>query len=123
MVLVDTSIWVHHLRRGNAHLQSLLQEDRVLIHPFIAGELACGHLKNRAEILYLLSALPHATLVEFEEVLHFIETRKLMGKGIGFIDVHLLASAQLSKILLWTEDKGLLKMAADLKLLYQPASD
>ena len=107
MVLVDTSIWISHLRDGNVGLEVLLNDGSVICHPFIVGELACGHLKNRSEILSLLQALPMATNADNEEVMRFIENYHLMGKGLGYIDMHLLASAILSKIPLWTFDKKL----------------
>jgi len=107
MVLVDTSVWVEHFRRGNIGLDVLLIEGQAVCHPFVVGELACGNLKNRFQILSLLSALPAALVAEHEEVMQFIETHHLMGKGLGYIDVHLLASAILTGIPLWTLDKRL----------------
>ena len=119
MVLVDTSVWVSHFRWGNVHLQSLLIEDVVVCHPFIIGELACGHLRNRKEILSLLQFLPSVKMLDPVEVLEFIEQDHLMGLGIGFIDVHLLASALLNRVSLWTFDKKLRQATAKLKILYQ----
>ncbi len=116
MFLVDTSVWVAHLRKGNIGLESFLNEGLVLGHPFIAGELACGNLHNRAEILTHLAALPQAMLASHGEVLHFIETYRLMGKGLGYVDVHLLASARLSRVSLWTLDKRLQNAAKNLGL-------
>ncbi len=107
MILVDTSVWVEHFRNGNIGLDTLLQEGQVVCHPFIVGELACGNIKNRSRILSLLSTLPIAHTAEHEEVMHVIETYQLMGKGLGYIDVHLLASAMLTNIPLWTLDKRL----------------
>ncbi len=118
MVLVDTSIWVSHLRTGEAPLKALLQRDEVLCHPFIVGELACGNITNRQEILSLLQALPMARMATHEEVLTFVEVHGLMGVGLGFIDVHLLASALLSKALLWTADKQLNQASATLHAAY-----
>ncbi|MBW2048327.1 MAG: VapC toxin family PIN domain ribonuclease [Deltaproteobacteria bacterium] len=112
MVLVDTSIWVTHLRQGSRQLERLLMDAKVMCHPFIIGELACGNLQNRDEIISLLQSLPMAPMIEFDEFLFFIEKNRLMGKGIGFVDVELLASAQLAEIALWTADKKL-KSAAD----------
>ena len=112
MVLVDTSIWVTHLRQGSQQLEKLLMDAEVMCHPFIIGELACGNLKNRNEIIRLLHSLPMAETIEFDEFLFFIDKNHLMGKGIGFVDVHLLASTQLTGVLLWTADKRL-KTAAD----------
>ncbi|MBM4300744.1 MAG: type II toxin-antitoxin system VapC family toxin [Deltaproteobacteria bacterium] len=116
MVLVDTSIWVAHLRHGAIGLEALLHEGRVVCHPFIVGELACGNIRNRLEIISLLQKLPEAIRAEHEEVMQFIETYGLMGKGLGYIDVHLLASAMLTGIPLWTLDKRLNETAIKLGL-------
>ena len=118
MVLVDTSIWVTHLRRGNRQLEKLLMDAEVMCHPFIIGELACGNLKNRNEIISLLQSLPLAPTIEFDEFIFFIDRNHLMGKGIGFVDVHLLASAQLTGIPLWTADKRLKSAADQLELTF-----
>lgn len=107
MVLVDTSIWINHLRNSDHHLEKLLFEGEVVCHPHIIGELACGNMKNRKEIISLLQSLPQTPLVEFEEFLFFIEQNQLHGKGIGFVDIHLLASAKLDQVSLWTADKRL----------------
>lgn len=116
MVLVDTSVWVAHLREGHAGLAVLLNEGQVMCHPLIIGELACGNLKNRSKILSLLCALPSVIVAEHDEVMDLIENRSLMGKGLGYIDMHLLASALLSKVTLWTFDKKLNQVAAPLGL-------
>ncbi|MBI4691062.1 MAG: PIN domain-containing protein [Nitrospirae bacterium] len=105
MVLVDTSVWVSHLCDGNPGLERLLNDGEVVCHPFIVGELACGNLKNRKEILSYLQSLPMAILAEDEEVLRFVENNQLMGKGLGYIDVHLIASSVLTEVPLWTFDK------------------
>ena len=118
MVLVDTSIWVKYLRHGNRHLEKLLFDAEVVCHPFIIGELACGNIKNRSEILSLLQSLPMVSTIEFDEFLFFIDRNKLMGMGIGFVDIHLLASVQLSGIPLWTADKKLRSAAIKLSLAY-----
>ena len=107
MYLVDTSVWVDHLRSGNERLKALLHEEQVLCHPFVIGELACGTLRNRQEILRLLRTLPSARIAENGEVLHFLEARKLYGKGIGWVDASLLASAVLTGCELWTLDQPL----------------
>lgn len=116
MVIVDTSVWVHHLRWGSAQLKVLLHETQVMCHDFILGELACGSLKNRREILSLLTSFPRAPVVNQEEVLYFIESHSLMAAGIGFIDAHLLASAQLINTPLWTLDHSLKRVAEKLEL-------
>ena len=119
MILVDTSVWVDHLRSPNARLASELEAGRVLIHPFVVGELACGNLKNRREVLELLGTLPFAPMATHAEALDFLEARALMGRGIGFIDVHLLASAALaSPARLWTADRSLAAAASELHLAY-----
>lgn len=116
MVLVDTSVWVAHLRGGDAELGELLNDAQVACHPFVIGELACGNLKNRLEILSLLEALPIVTVAEHEEVMRFIENHKLTGRGIGYVDVHLLTSVALTGLPLWTFDKELIEVAVDLGL-------
>ncbi len=119
MVLVDTSIWINHLRDGDRHLEKLLFDGDVLCHPHIIGELACGNLKNRKEIIGLFQSLPVAPVVEFQEFLYFIEQNKLSGRGIGVVDIQLLASTQLGQVPLWTADKRLKAVAADLDLSYK----
>ncbi len=118
MVLVDTSVWIDHFKKGNTSLEKLLLDMEVVCHPFIIGELACGNLKNSKEILSLLHSLPTAPLLEHDEVLYFIERKKLMGIGIGLIDVHLLASAHLAHAPLWTIDKKLLNASDALGVSY-----
>ena len=98
MILVDTSVWVAHLRQGAIGLEALLNEGRVVCHPFVIGELACGNLERRSEILVHLQALPQANPAEHEEVMQFIENYRLMENGLGYIDMHLLASALLTKV-------------------------
>jgi predicted nucleic acid-binding protein len=110
MVLVDTSIWIDHFRNDNNMLKELLNNNEVLIHPFILGELACGSMRNRVEILNLLKELPLAVVADNQEVLKLIENKKLYGKGIGFIDAHLIASALLTKVRLLTMHKPLEKV-------------
>lgn len=119
MILVDTSVWVDHLRDGTPALAAALEQGRVLMHPFVLGELACGNLKNRGEVLQLLGELPAASMATDPEALDFIERRALMGRGIGYVDVHLLASVALAGTAqLWTRDKRLAAVAADLELAY-----
>lgn len=108
MILVDTSVWVDHLRRGDPGLVDLLERSLVLMHPFVVGEIACGTLHHRESILELLQDLPAAAVAEGDEVLRFIASRALHGKGIGNVDVHLLASVALTEgASLWTRDKKL----------------
>jgi len=119
VVIVDTHIWITHLRQGSRHLEELLLDAQVVCHPFIIGELACGNIKNRDEFLSLLQSLPMAPTVTLDELLFFIERNKLMGMGIGFVDAHLLSSAQLSRTPLWTFDKRLKSAAIELKVAYE----
>jgi len=118
MILVDTSVWVDHLRAGNRTLHSLLEDAEVLAHPFVIGELACGALRNREEVLTLLQALPEALAAEHEEVMHVVDREQLFGRGIGWIDAHLLTSARLSRAALWTLDRRLSRIAAALDLAF-----
>lgn len=118
MILVDTSVWVDHLRGGNRRLESLLDDGDVLIHPFVIGELACGALRNRDQVLALLQALPEVNTAEHSEVIAFLDRGRLYGRGIGWIDAHLLASARLSDAPLWTLDRRLSRIAAALKMSF-----
>ncbi len=119
MVLVDTSVWINHFRDGDPHLEKLLFNGEVVCHTHVIGELACGNLKNRQEILSLLQDLPLTPIVDFSEYLFFIEQHQLSGKGIGFVDIHLLASAKLGQVPLWTVDKRLETASAGLDLKYK----
>jgi predicted nucleic acid-binding protein len=119
MVLVDTSVWVDHLRRGLPELAAQLDAAAAVCHPFVLGELACGNLRNRREILDLLHTLCTCPVAAHEEVLHFIESNRLMGLGLGYVDVHLLASARLAHLPLWTLDRPLRSAAARLRVAYQ----
>jgi len=118
MILVDTSVWVDYLRAGEPALASLLGDGNVLMHPFVLGELACGTLRNRQEVLELLARLPMAPSATDAEALDFIEQRALMGRGIGYIDVHLLAAVCLDgRARLWTRDRRLASAAVDLDVI------
>lgn len=118
MILVDTSVWVRHLRMGDKRLEDLLQEGEVCCHPFVIGELACGNLKHRGTVLSLLQALPSVPVAENEEVLAFLESEKFFGRGLGWIDAHLLASGMLASSPIWTLDASLKRAAALLKIDY-----
>jgi hypothetical protein len=113
-VIVDTSVWIDHLRRGNRQLVARLGRGIILCHPFVIGELACGNLRNREEVLVLLAALPSARISDHEEALVLVQTHRLAGRGLGWVDVHLLASALLSRVPLWTFDRRLQEVAAEL---------
>lgn len=120
MILVDTSVWIDHLRRGSSALGEALEREEVMTHPFVIGELACGNLKNRREVLDLLAALPSTVVATGEETLHFIDQRRLMGRGIGWVDVHLLASVMMTEAAqLWTRDKRLGAIAAELRIGFE----
>ena len=113
MILVDTSVWVEHLRGGLPRLATLLQEGEVLTHPWVIGELACGNLRSRQQVLELLQGLPAATVASDAEVLLLIEREQLMGRGIGYVDAHLVAAARLSHCRLWTQDRRLAAVAEE----------
>ena len=121
MILVDTSVWVDHLRKSDRGLAELLTASNVLMHPFVIGELACGNLRERDQILALLKNLPRAGVATDNEVLFSIERHTLMGRGLGFVDVHLLASVALhGTARLWTRDKRLRAAADSLGLGHAP---
>jgi predicted nucleic acid-binding protein len=107
LILVDTSVWIDHLRQGDASLTGILQGGRVLSHPFVIGELATGNLRQRDKILHALQGLPRAVVAQDTEVMDLIERETLFGSGLGYIDVHLLASVRLSAAWLFTRDKRL----------------
>ena len=111
MILVDTSLWVDHLRWGNKRLVGLLEDGDVACHPFIIGELTLGTLANRSRILEYLSNLPVLPIADHDEVLALVEGRQLMGTAIGWVDAHLLASSLLAHAPIWTEDKPLARQA------------
>lgn len=120
MILVDTSVWVNHLRAGCQPLARLLNDHLVLTHPFVIGELACGNLSRRSEVLRLLADLPQVIAATDPEVLFFIERHQLMGRGIGYIDAHLLAAASLSGgASIWTRDLRLDTAAQELRLAHR----
>jgi len=118
MVLVDTSVWIFHFRQGSDELAGLLNDGNVLNHPFIVGELACGNLKDRGAILSYLNLLPMGIVAGHHEVVSFIEMKQLMGKGLGYVDLHLLASTVLTGVSIWTLDEKLAKAAQDLGIKY-----
>lgn len=117
MILVDTSVWVDHLRAGDAAVVRALERAEVFVHPFVIGELACGRLRNREKVLDLLRKLPATPAATDDEALVFLEVRGLMGRGLGWVDVHLLASAALSDgVRLWSRDRRLMEVATELGL-------
>jgi hypothetical protein len=117
LILVDTSVWIDHLRKDDAFLVELLDAGRVLTHPFVIGELALGHLRQRDVVLAALSALPHAEVAQEAEVLRFIDHKNLFGRGIGYVDAHLLAAARLTaEAEFWTKDSRLHQVAHGLGL-------
>ena len=111
-VLVDTSVWIDHLHRSDPELVALLRETLVVMHPAVLGELACGTLPNRQEFLALWLSLPRVTGVSFEEAITLLENKMLWGRRLGWTDIHLLATALVSRSMLWTRDR-ILQQAAD----------
>jgi predicted nucleic acid-binding protein len=107
VILVDTSVWIEHLRKGSAKLKELLERELAATHPFVIGELACGGLKRRREFLADIAVLPCLPQADQSEVLEFVEGHRLWSKGLGWVDVHLLAAALLSNCSIWTLDKAL----------------
>jgi len=122
-MLVDTSIWVEHLRHNQLRLVSLLHREEVQCHPFIIGKLACGSTIRRSEILQLLRRLPSVPVVENEEVMTFVERHRLMGRGIGWVDAHLLASSVLAAVPFWSADRRLAAVARSLRVYGEPQLD
>jgi predicted nucleic acid-binding protein len=117
LILVDTSIWVDHLRSRDARLTRLLDDRQISIHPFVVGELAVGHLRNRDEILFMLTLLPVTAVASHDEALRFITNFSLAGRGLGYIDIHLLAAVSLTpETSLWSKDKRLRSAAEDLSI-------
>jgi len=116
VILVDTSIWVNHLRRHDAVLAAHLEAGEVLCHPYVIGEIGLGLLKQRQKVLELLAALPSASVVSHDEAMAFVEQRSLAGRGIGWVDIHLAASAVVSRAKLWTADRRLAAVARVLRL-------
>jgi predicted nucleic acid-binding protein len=117
MILADTSVWIDHLRKGDAELGRLLNAAQVLTHPFVIGEIALGHLRQRALVLGSLMDLPRAKAADDEEAMAFIEVHSLFGLGIGFLDAHLLAAVKFTPgASLWTRDKRLAAAAGKLGL-------
>lgn len=121
MILVDTSIWIQHLRHGDLFLTSLLEKGEVLSHPWVIGELALGNLRKRGEVLRLLGDLPRALVASEDELIVMIDKEGLYGSGIGYVDAQLLASARLtSDARLWTGERRLAAMAQRFRIGFQP---
>jgi len=117
VILVDSSIWIDHFRSRDDALFDLLSRGRILVHPFVTGEIALGHVRNRALIVRDLRKQKQAVIASDDEVLQFIEREKLFGTGIGYVDAHLLASVRLTaEATLWTRDKRLHDVARRLNL-------
>jgi predicted nucleic acid-binding protein len=122
VILVDTTVWVDHLRGGDKALTALLETGAVLIHPFVVGELALGNLRQRKTVLSALWDLPRAGVATDAEVLHFVDQHELYGRGLGYVDAHLLAAVRLTAgAELWTKDKRLHGIADQLRLAIAPS--
>ena len=118
MILADTSIWIRHFREGEPKLSALLADGVIAMHPFILGELACGSLKSRAEVLAHMKTLPPLPMADDEEVLYLIDHHRLMAKGLGYIDMHLLSAVKMNAFRLWTIDRRLAAAADGLGIGY-----
>ena len=119
MILADSSVWINHLIDDDPHLVSLLDDDQILIHPMVIGELACGNMRDRDDVMRMLRRLPGIPTATHDEVMFFIERHRFMGRGIGFIDAHLLAAAVMSApTQLWTKDRRLMALATQLGVAY-----
>ena len=116
MILIDSSVWMDHFRNPSRRLMALLDAEEGCTHPFVIGEVACGNLKNRKEIIALLHALPSVHRADDDEILFFIERHRLNGRGVGLIDIHLLASCLTDQCYLWTADKRLQTVAQQLQI-------
>jgi predicted nucleic acid-binding protein len=119
VILADSSVWIDHFRRGNGALADALENGLIVSHPFVIGEVACGTIRRRAEILTLLKQLDSTPTVANAEALRLAEERRLMGRGVGWIDVHLLASSLLAHVRLWSLDRRLSAIARELGLAYR----
>jgi predicted nucleic acid-binding protein len=111
MILIDTSVWIDHIRSPERRLTDFLHAKLVLTHPLVIEEMACGHLKDRPRIIHLMHSLPSARIATHDEVLGLISNQKLYGVGLGAVDVHLIASAMLTKSRIWTKDKAFAREA------------
>ena len=121
MILIDSSVWIDHLRSADADLAQLLNHGQVLAHPFVIGELSLGNLRQRAVIIGALQDLPKAVVADDAEVMGFIDRHALFGRGIGYVDAHLLASVRLTPdAMLWTRDRRLHEIAADMGIAATP---
>ena len=120
--LVDTSVWIDHFRTNSPALCRLLDEDLVMCHPLVIGELACGNMKHRSVILDSMAVLPATPMIDYQELLTFIETHKLFGQGLSWIDVHLLASTLLQQVTLWTLDHPLRHAARKLRCSFESSN-
>ncbi len=115
MILADTSVWVDHLRTPNDQLQGLLDRRQIIIHPFVVGELALGNMRQRARTLFALKRLPRAMVARDSDVLSLIDNHRLHGRGVGYIDVHLLASTLITpEAVIWSRHRRLMAVADDL---------
>ncbi len=119
MILIDSSVWIDHFRNENKVLSTLLLQGAVVMHEFIMSELAIGNFKNRKAILSLLDSIPKLSKLTHDEFIYFLEKNSFYGKGVGFIDIHLLGSTKLAGVKIWTLDKRLLKLARSQKLNYE----
>jgi predicted nucleic acid-binding protein len=118
MILVDSSVWIDHFRKTEPRLEALLVHELVSLHPFVLGELACGNLSTRTETIARLEKLPVAAVASEPQVRHLLESRRLWGTGLGWVDMHLLASALMEGLRLWTADRAVAAAAKQLGIAF-----
>ncbi len=119
MILIDTSVWVDHFRSENRILTTLLMQGAIVMHEFVVGELAVGNFRNRKSMLNLLDSIPKLSKLTHDEFIYFLEKNSIYGKGVGFVDIHLLGSTKLAGVKIWTLDKRLLELAKNQNLDYK----
>ncbi|MGZ8374843.1 MAG: type II toxin-antitoxin system VapC family toxin [Nitrospira sp.] len=121
-ILVDTAVWIVHFRTDSPALRQLLDNDLVVCHPLVIGEIACGNMRHRAAVLESLAVVPTALTIDHPELLTFLDTHKLFGQRLGWIDVHLLASTMLQQVTLWTLDQPLRNAAKTLRCHFESSN-
>jgi predicted nucleic acid-binding protein len=119
MILADSSVWIDFFRAGNIEFEHLLDRQQIATHPFVIGEVALGSLRNPRKTISIMQSMPQAEVASHDEVMHFLDAAELAGKGIGYVDIHLLASTRIAgDMTLWTRDHRLAAAAAELNIAH-----